>query len=94
MTGQSEICRKRNCEVCDFMCNTDTFSINLTVTLKRSLTYSNAEYGEKLLPFVSKAKTKLRARFISYKSAQRSLWKNTKYHSNASMNILGNTAIV
>ena len=94
ITGQSEICGKWNCQVCDFMDNTDTFSRYLTVTLKRSRTSENAEYGEKLLPYVSKTKTKLRARFNIYKSAHRSLQKNTKYHSNASMNIMGNTAIV
>ena len=38
ITGQSEICGKWNCQVCDFMDNTDTFSRYLTVTLKRSRT--------------------------------------------------------
>ena len=39
ITGQSKICGRQNCQVCDFMCNTDTFSRHLTVFLKKSLTY-------------------------------------------------------
>ena len=105
ITGRSESCGKRNCQVCDFICDTDTFSTKAcgeTFKIQSGVLNCNSQKVVYLLkcricgeaPYVGKAKTKFRARFNNYKSAHRSYRKNVKYHSNVFMNIMANTVIM
>ena len=89
ITGRSEAYGKRNCQVCEFICNTDTFSTKAcgeTFKIQIGVLNCNSQkvayvlkyriYGE--APFVGKAKAKFRARFNNYKSTHRSYRKKRK----------------
>ena len=89
ITGRSESCGKRNCQVCDFICDTDTFSTKAcgeTFKIQSGVLNCNSQKVVYLLkcricgeaPYVGKAKTKFRARFNNYKSAHRSYRKKRK----------------
>ena len=86
ITGRSEPCGKRICQVCDFICDTDTFSTKAcgeTFKIQSGVLNCNSPKVVYLLkcrtceeaPYVSKAKTKFRTRFNNYKSAHRSYRK-------------------
>ena len=105
ITGRSESCGKKNCQVCDFKCNTDTFTTKAcgeTCKIQSAILNCNSQKVAYLLrcrisgeaPYVGKAKTKFKAKFNNHKSAQRSYRKNIKYHRNVFMNIMGNTVIM
>ena len=89
ITERSESCGKRNCQVCDFICNTDTFSTKScseTFKIQSRVLNCNSQKVVFLLkciicgeaPYVGKAKTKFKARFNNYKSTHRSYKKNRK----------------
>ena len=89
ITGRSESCGKGNCQVCDFICDTDTFSTKAcgeTFKIQSRVLNCNSQKVVYLLkceicgkaPYVGKAKTKFRARFNNYKSAHRSYRKKRK----------------
>ena len=81
ITRRSESCEKGNCHVCDFICDTDTFSTK--VCRKCGVLNCNSEKVFYLLkcricgeaPYLGKAKTKFRVRFNNYKSAHMSYRK-------------------
>ena len=86
ITGRSKSCRKGNCQVCDFICDTDTFSTKTcgeTFQIQSGIFNSNSQRVVYLLkcricgetPFVGKAKIKFRARFNHCKSAHESYRK-------------------
>ena len=86
ITGSSESCGKRNCQVCDFICDTDTFSTKAcseTFKIQSGVLSCNSQKVVYLLkcriceetPYVGNAKTKFRARFNNYKNAHRSYRK-------------------
>ena len=83
IAGRSESCGKGNCQVCDYICDTDTFttkSFGETFKIQSGILNCNFQKVVYLLkcricgeaPYVCKAKTTFRARFNSYKSAHRS----------------------
>ena len=87
--GRSESCKKRNCQVCDFICNTDTFvikTIGETFKIQSGIRNCNFRKVVHLLkyricgeaPYVGKENTKFKARFNNYKSAHRSYRKKSK----------------
>ena len=89
ITGRSESCGKRNCQVCDFICDTDTFSTKTcgeTFKIQSGLLNCNSHKVVYLLkcricgeaPYVGKVKTKFRGRFNNYKSPHRSYRKKRK----------------
>ena len=106
ITGRSESFGKRNCQVSDLICDTDTFSTKAcgeTFKIQSGVLNCNSQKFVYLLkcrvcgeaPYFGKAKAKFRARFINYKSAQRFYRKKTvKYHSNVFMIIMANTVIM
>ena len=82
ITGRSESCEKGNCQVCDFICDTDTFFTKVcgeTFKIHSGLLNCNSQKVVYLLkcricgeaPYAGKAKTKFRARFNIYKSVHR-----------------------
>ena len=84
--GSSEPCGKGNCQVCDFICKTDTFTTEAcgeTFKIRTGQLNCNTEKVLYLLkckicneaPYVGKAKTKFRLRFNNYKSKHRSFRK-------------------
>ena len=89
ITGRSESCEKGNCKVCDFVCDTNTFSTKAcgeTFKIQSGVLNCNSQKVIYLLkcrisgeaPYVGKAKTKFRARFNNYKRAPRSYRKKRK----------------
>ena len=89
ITRRSESGGKGNCQVCDFICDTDTFSTKAcgeTFKIQSRVLNCNSQKVVYLLkcgicgkaPYVGKAKTKFRARFNNYKSAHRSYRKKRK----------------
>ena len=87
--GRSESCTKRNCQVCDFICNTDTFftkAFGKTFKIQSGICHCNSRKVVYLLkyricgeaPYVGKVKTKFKARLYNYKSAHRSYRKKSK----------------
>ena len=107
ITGRSEPCGKGNCRVCDFICNTDTFTTKVcgeTFKIPEWILNCNSQKLVYLLkckicgeaPYVGKTKKiKFRARFNNFKSTHRSCRKKTaKYHSSVFMSITGNTVIM
>ena len=85
ITGRSKSCEKGNCQVCDFICDIDTFSIKACGETFQSGILNSQEVvyllkcricGE--VPYAGRAKTKFRARFDDYKSAHRSYRKEGK----------------
>ena len=80
--GRSESCGKRNCQVCDFTCNTDTFttkSCGETFKIQKGILNNSQKIviffkcricGK--VPYVGKAKAKFRATFNNFKSAHKS----------------------
>ena len=89
ITGRSESCGKRNCQVCDFTCNTDTSSIKACgeiFKIQSGVLNCNSQKVVYCLkcrlcgeaPYVGKAKTKFRARFNNHKSAHRPYRKKHK----------------
>ena len=88
ITGRSESCGKGNCQVCDFICDTDTFSTQAcgeTFKIQVGILKCNSQKVVYLLkcricgkPNVGKAKTRFRARINNYKSAHRSYRKKRK----------------
>ena len=88
IAGRSESCGKGNCQVCDYICDTDAFTTKAcgeTFKIQRGILNCNSEKVIYLLKcricgevlYVGKAKTKFRARFNNYKSAHRSYRKKT-----------------
>ena len=78
ITGRSESCGKRNCQVCDFICDTDTFSTKAcgeTFKIQSGILNCNSQKVVYLLkcricgkaPYVGKTKTKFRGGFNNYK---------------------------
>ena len=89
ITGRSKSCGEGNCQVCDFICDTDTFSTKAcgeTIKIQSGVINCNSQKvvyplkcricGE--TPYVDKGKAKFRARFDNYKSAHRSYSKKRK----------------
>ena len=88
ITGRSESCGNGNCQVCDFICDRDTFS---TITcgeafkVQSGILNCNSQKVVYLLkcricgeaPYVGKAKIKFSIRFDNYKSRHRSHRKQT-----------------
>ena len=88
-TGRSESCGKGNCQVCDFICDTYTFSTKAcgkTFKIQSGILNCNSEKVVYLLkcricgeaPNIGKTKMKFRARFNNYKSAYTSYRKQKK----------------
>ena len=88
ITGRSESCGKGNCQVCDVICDTDTFTTKAcgeTFKIQGGILNCNTQKVVYLLkcricgeaPYVGKAKTKFGARFNNYKCAHRSYRKKT-----------------
>ena len=88
-TGRSESCGKGNCQICDFTCDTDTFSTKVcgkTFKIQSGVLNCDSQKVAYLLksricgevPYVGKAKTKFRPRFNNYKSTPRSYRKKGK----------------
>ena len=86
ITGRSESWGKGNCQVCDFICDTGTFTTKAcgeTFKIQTGRLHGNSQKVVHILncricgkpPFVGKAKAKFRARFNDYKSAHRSYRK-------------------
>ena len=76
ITGRSESFGKGDCQVCDFICSTDVFSIKAcgkTFEIQSKVLNCNSQKVVYLLkcgicvdaPYVGKTKTKFRARFNS-----------------------------
>ena len=89
IAGWSESCGKGNCQVCDYICDTDAFTTKAcgeTFKIQSGILNCNSQKVLYLLkcricgeaPYVGKAKTKFRARFNNYKSAHRSYRKKCK----------------
>ena len=87
--GRSESCEKGNCQVRDFICDTDNFSTKScgkTFKIQSGVLKFNSKKVVYLLkcricweaPYVGKAKTKFRARFNNYESAHRSYREKRK----------------
>ena len=104
-TGRSDSRGKRNCQVCDFTCNTDTFfskAYGETFRIQGGVLNYNSQKVVYFLKcricretsYVDKAKTKFRARFNFIKAHTVPIEKNVKYHSNIFMNIMANTVIM
>ena len=83
ITGRSASCGKGNCQVCDFICDTDAFSTKArgeTFKIQSGVLNCHSQKVVYLLKcriwgeaaYVGKAKTKFRARSSNYKSAHRS----------------------
>ena len=100
ITRRSESCEKGNCHVCDFICDTETFSTK--VCRKCGVLNSHSQKVFYLLkcricgeaPYLGKAKTKFRVRFNNYKAHTGPIEKSVKYHSKVFMNIMTNTVIM
>ena len=84
-----ESCGKGNCQVCDFLCDTDGFSTKICrekLKIQSGILNCNSQKVVYLLkcricgevPYVGKAKTKFRGKFNDYKSAHRSYRKKRK----------------
>ena len=88
ITGRSESCGKKNCLVCDFICNTDTFTTKAcgeTCKIQSGILNCNSQVAYLLkcrisgeTPYVGKAKPKFRAKFNNHKSAHMSYRKKCK----------------
>ena len=89
IAGRSESCGKGNCQVFDYICDTDAFTTKAcgeTFKIQSGILNCNSQKVVYLLkcricgeaPYVGKAKTKFRARFNNYKSAHRSYRKKRK----------------
>ena len=89
LTGKSESYGKGNLQVCNFKCNTDTFTTKTcgeTFKIQSRMVNCNSQKVVYFLKFgifgeahyVGKAETKFRARFNNYKSAHRSYRKKRK----------------
>ena len=87
--GRSESCEKGNCQVRDFICDTDNFSTKSCgeiFKIQSGVLNFNSKKVVYLLkcricgeaPYVAKAKAQFRARFNNYKSAHRSFRKKCK----------------
>ena len=88
ITERSESCGKGNCQVCDFIWDTDTFTTKAcgeTFKIQSGILNCSSQNVVYLLkcrisgeaPYVGKIKTKFRAGFNNYKSAHRSYRKKT-----------------
>ena len=80
--GRLESSGKGKCQLCDYICDTDTFTTKAcgeTFKIQSGILNFNSQKAGYLLkcrtcdegPYVGKAKTKFRARFNNYKSAHR-----------------------
>ena len=89
ITGRSESWGKGNCQVCDFICDTNTFTTKACGETFKIQTGILNRISQKVVyllkckicgkaPYVSKAKAKFKARFYDYKSAHRSYRKKRK----------------
>ena len=89
ITGRSKSCGKGKCQVCDFICDTYTFSTKTcgeTFKIQSGILNSNSQRVVYLLkcricgetPFVGTVEIKFRARFNHCKSAHRSYRKKCK----------------
>ena len=81
--GRLESCGKGNCQVCDFICDTDTFTskpCGETFKIQSGILNWNFQMVVYLLKcrLCGEVKTKFRARFNNCKSARRSYWKKRK----------------
>ena len=93
---------KGNCQVCDYICDTDTFTTKAcgeTFKIQSGILNCNPQKVAYLLkcricseaPYLGKAKTK---DLIIIKVCSGPIEKNVKYHSSVFMNIMGNTVIM
>ena len=89
ITGTSESYGKRNCQVCDFVCNTDTFTTKACgeiFKIQSGILNCNSQKVVYLLKcricgeasYVGKAKATFRARFNNYKSSHKPYRKKHK----------------
>ena len=89
IAGRSESCGKGNCQVCDYICDTDIFNTKAcgeTFKIQSGILNCSSQKVVYLFkcricgesPYFGKAKTKFRARFNNYKSAHRSYRKKRK----------------
>ena len=89
ITGRSESCGKGICQVCNFICDTDTFTTKAcgeTFKIQGGILNCNSYKDTYFLrcricgegPYLGKAKTKFRARFNNHESAHKSYRRKRK----------------
>ena len=101
VAGRSESCGKGNCQVCDYICDTDTFTTKAcgeTFKIQSGILNCNSQKvvylfkcricGE--VPMLVRQKRNLEQDLI-IKVHTGPIEKNVKYHSSVFMNIMGNT---
>ena len=105
IAGRSESCGKGNCQVCDYICDTDAFTTKAcgeTFKIQSGILNCNSQKVVYLLKcricgeasYVGKAKRNLEPDLIIIKVHIGHIEKNVKYHSSVFMNITGNTVIM
>ena len=106
ITGRSESCGKGNCQVSDFICDTDTFTTKAcgeSFKIQSGILINcNSQKVVYLLKCricveaadVGKTKTNFRARFKILKVHTGPVQRNVKYHGSIFINIMGNTVIM
>ena len=106
ITGRSESCGKGNCQVSNFICDTDTFTTKAcgeTFKIQSGILINcNSQKVVYLLKCricveaadVGKTKTNFRARFKILKVHTGPVQRNVKYHGSIFINIMGNTVIM
>ena len=103
IAGRSESCGKGNCQVCEYICDTDTFTTKAcgeTFKIQSGILNCNSQKVVYLLKcricgeacYVGKAKTKFRAKFNNVHRGP--IEKNVKFHSSVFINIMDNTVIM
>ena len=105
ITWRSESCGKRNCQVCEFICDTDAFSTKAcgeTFKIQSGVLNCNSPKVVYLLKcricgdalYVGKRKKNSEQDFIIIKAHTGPKEKNANDHSNVFMNIMTNTVIM
>ena len=106
ITGRSESCGKGNCQVSDFICDTDTFTTKAcgeSFKIQSGILINcNSQKVVYLLKCricveaadVGETKTNFRARFKIIKVHTGLVQRNVKYHDSVFINIMGNTVIM
>ena len=105
ITGRSESCGKGICQVCNFICDTDTFTTKAcgeTFKIQGGILNCNSYKDTYFLrcricgegPYLGKAKTKFRQDLIIIKVHISPIEENVKYCSSVFMNIIGITVIM
>ena len=100
-----ESCGKGNCQVCDFLCDTDGFSTKICrekLKIQSGILNCNSQKVVYLLkcricgevPYIGKAKTKFRGKLMIIKVHTGPIEKNVKYHNSVFMNIMANRVLV